>query len=235
MASFINFEVGVDDEDQISDDEVSDNNCNIDSFIDDNVQKNDNNFYRHFDSIERNIDDVLAEEYEKSLEEIDDDCSNLHETSEEENEVDDFQNEKQRLDKFKETLFLKNIEEEDIFFLIMGNVLVVGKTSCKKPTFLQKLGINKFFWKLVKTEWVSGIEIEKSGKAEIQSCFDNPVEVHVAKEPDKLASLIETFQLRTRDLVDDDNVNLNNSIFGENKKMDRLIVMDDVSGVAEIF
>ena len=115
------------------------------------------------------------------------------------------------------------------------NILVVGKTSCGKTTFLQKLGINNFFGKLVKTEWVSGIEISESRKTEIQSCFDNPVEVHVAKEPDKLASLIETFKLRTRDLIDDDdNVNLNNSIFGENKKMDRLIVMDDVSGVADI-
>ena len=44
--------------------------------------------------------------------------------------------------------------------------------------------------------------------------------------------MIETLKLRTHDVVDEnDDVN---SLFGENKKMDRLIVMADVSGVADI-
>ena len=50
---------------------------------------------------------------------------------------------------------------------------------------------------------------------------------------DKLTSLLKTFTLRTFDLIDDD-VNLNNSVFGEKKKTNRLIVMDNVSGVADI-
>ena len=41
------------------------------------------------------------------------------------------------------------------------NVLEVGKTGCGKTTFLEKLGINKFFGNIVKTEWLSGIEINK--------------------------------------------------------------------------
>ena len=98
-----------------------------------------------------------------------------------------------------------------------GNVLVVGKTGCGKTTFLQKLGLYIFFWKIVKTNWVSRIEIDEKCKAEIQSCFDNEVEIHIAKELVKLASLLETFKLRTRDLIDDD-VNVNNSVFGKNKK-----------------
>ena len=53
------------------------------------------------------------------------------------------------------------------------NVLVVGKTGCRKTYFLQKLGLNNFFGKTVKTEWVSGIEIIKSREAEIQSCFNS--------------------------------------------------------------
>ena len=109
----------------------------------------------------------------------------------------------------------------------------MGKTGCGKTTFLQKLGLHNFFGKIVKTEWVSGIEIDEKCEAEIQSCFDNEVEIHIAKKPDKLASLLETFKLRTRDSLDDD-VNLNNSVFGKMKKMDCLIVMDDVSGVADI-
>ena len=41
------------------------------------------------------------------------------------------------------------------------NVLEVGKTGCGKTIFLEKLGINKFFGNIVKTEWLSGIEINK--------------------------------------------------------------------------
>ena len=41
-----------------------------------------------------------------------------------------------------------------------GNMLVVGRTGCSKRHFVQKLGLNKFFDKRVKTEWVTGIEID---------------------------------------------------------------------------
>ena len=71
----------------------------------------------------------------------------------------------------------------------------------------------------------------KKRKAKIQSCFSNETEVHVAKEPDELDSLIETFKLRTHDMIDE---NVVNSLFGKNKKMDSLIVMENVSGVADI-
>ena len=47
-----------------------------------------------------------------------------------------------------------------------GNILVVGKTECGKTHFLQKLALNKFF--LMKTEWVSGIDINKRREAQIQ-------------------------------------------------------------------
>ena len=53
----------------------------------------------------------------------------------------------------------------------------------------------------------------------------------MAKEQDELDSLIETFKIRSREDTTD-NSNVNNS-FGENKKLDRLI-MDDVSGVADV-
>ena len=99
-----------------------------------------------------------------------------------------------------------------------------------KNSFLQKLTVNKFFGKLIKTEWVSGIDINKRREAEIQSCFDNEVEFHRnINEPDELVDLIEKFKLRTSDLID----NINDSVFGEKISMDRLIVMDDVSGVAD--
>ena len=111
-----------------------------------------------------------------------------------------------------------------------GNILVVGKTGCGKTTFLEKLGINNFFGNLVKTEWTSGTDIDEKREAKIQPCFSNETEIQNSKERDELNSLIETLKVRNCDIVDDnDDVN---SLFGKNKKMDRLIVMDDVSGVA---
>ena len=113
-----------------------------------------------------------------------------------------------------------------------GNTLVVGRTGCGKTTFLEKLGLNNIFGNIIKTEWISGIDIDKKRVAEIQSYFNNETEVHVAKEPDKLDSLIETLKIRSHEEIIDKNT-VNNS-FGENKKLDRLIVMDNVSGVTDV-
>ena len=68
-------------------------------------------------------------------------------------------------------------------------------------------------------------------EAEIQSYFSNGTEVHIAQEQDKLDSLIETFKQPSHENSDKNNVN---NSFGENKKLDQRIVMDDVSGVADI-
>ena len=113
---------------------------------------------------------------------------------------------------------------------LRGNILVVGKTGCGKTHFLQKLAVNKFFGKLIKTEWIGGIDINKCGETEIQSCFDNEAEFHKnIKEPDELADLIEKFKLGTIDFID----NINDSVFGEKTSMDLLIVMSDVSGLVD--
>ena len=76
-----------------------------------------------------------------------------------------------------------------------GNILVVGRTGCGRTTFLGKLGLNNFFGNVIKTEWISGIDIDKKRESEIQSYFSNVTEVHIAEEPDELDSLIETFKL----------------------------------------
>ena len=72
----------------------------------------------------------------------------------------------------------------------------------------------------------------KKERQKSNHCFSNETEIHIAKELDELDPLIETVKLRTRDILDDnDKVN---SLFAKNKKLDRLIVMDNVSGVAGI-
>ena len=115
----------------------------------------------------------------------------------------------------------------------LGNILIVGRTNCGKTTFIEKLGLNNFFGDIVKTEWVSGIVIDKKREAEIQSYFRNETEVHIAQDQDQLDSLIDTFKQRSHENYDD-NFNNVNSSFGENRKLDRLIIMDDVSGIADV-
>ena len=94
-----------------------------------------------------------------------------------------------------------------------GKVLVVGKTCCGKTTFLEKLGINNFFGDIVKTEWISGIDINEKRETKFQLCFSNETEIYIAEEPNGLDSLIETFKIRTHDTPDENDVN---SLFGKN-------------------
>ena len=117
-----------------------------------------------------------------------------------------------------------------------GNILVVGRTNCGKTTFIEKLGLNNFFGDIVKTEWISGISIDKKREGEIQSYFKNETELHIAEDEDQLKSLIDTFKQRSEESDDIQNENNNNvtNFFGENRKLDRLIIMDDVSGIADI-
>ena len=117
-----------------------------------------------------------------------------------------------------------------------GNILVVGRTNCGKTTFIEKLGLNNFFGDIVKTEWISGISIDKKREGEIQSYFKNETEVHIAEDEDELKSLIDTFNQRSEESDDIQNENNNNvtNFFGENRKLVRLIIMDDVSGIADI-
>ena len=87
-----------------------------------------------------------------------------------------------------------------------GDILVVGRTGCGKTTFLEKLGLNNFFGNILKTEWISGTDIDKKREVEIQSCFSNKTDVHIAKEQDELDSLNETFKLQSREeTVDNSN------------------------------
>ena len=109
---------------------------------------------------------------------------------------------------------------------------MVGRSGCEKTTSLEKLGFNKFFGGIIKTEWNSGIDIDKKREAEVESYFNNETKVHIAKEPNELDSLIETFKLRSHDKTVDKNIT--NNSFGKNKHLDRLIVMVDVFGVADV-
>ena len=114
----------------------------------------------------------------------------------------------------------------------IGNILVVGRTECGKTTFIQNLGINNFFGELKIVKWLSGIRLNKRREAEIESNFNCEVNFSYPNDKDKLADKIEEYKLESESEIDkNDNDNVNS--FGENKKRDKLIVFDDVSGLAD--
>ena len=52
-----------------------------------------------------------------------------------------------------------------------GNVLIVGRTECRKTTFVQNLGKYKMFGKIKEVIWVSKIPISKDREKNIRECF----------------------------------------------------------------
>ena len=112
-----------------------------------------------------------------------------------------------------------------------GNILVVGRTECGETPFVQKLALYDFFGKLKTAKWISGIRLNSSREAEIESNFSCEVSFFYPNEINELGDLLEEFKLEveTEETTNDDSVN----IFGEVIDRDRLIFFDDVSGLAD--
>ena len=117
----------------------------------------------------------------------------------------------------------------------IGNILILGRTECGKTTFIQNLGVNNFFGQLKKVKWVSGIRLDKRREAEIESNFNCEVKFSYSTDKEELSEKIEEYKLESESENENDNYdNYDNvNIFGENKKRDKLIVFDDVSGLAD--
>ena len=106
--------------------------------------------------------------------------------------------------------------------------MIVGRTECEKTYFTQKLEINNFWGKLKKAEWVSYIISMRETEAE--SCFQCDIKFHYPQDQVALSYLIEEFKNRSSKNSNENNVN---NIFGKKTVHDGLIIMDDVSGLAD--
>ena len=114
-----------------------------------------------------------------------------------------------------------------------GNILIVARTECGKTTFVQKLALNNFFGNLKKVKWVSGIRLSKRREAKIESNFSCEVKFSYPYpiDEDELGDKLEEFKLESESENNNNNNNVN--VFGEKSVRDRLIVFDDVSGLAD--
>ena len=124
-----------------------------------------------------------------------------------------------------------------------GNILVVGRTGCEKTGFVQKLAVNKLFGDLVKAEWVSYIKPDKQREAELQSCFDSQLDFYYPRNREQFEELLEYFKTKSSSAEPGDThsdqdfssdvVNYG-EYYGEKIQRNCLIVMDDVSGLADL-
>ena len=129
----------------------------------------------------------------------------------------------------------ENFQYDGTFF---DNILVVGQTGCRKTSFVQSLSKNKIFGDvLISADWVSKIKLTKSRENKFRECFSyTNVEFHFPDDSPDFNLLIETFQKvtleddnqETKENNDDNNCNIS----GE-KKFDKLIFMDNISGLAD--
>ena len=121
-----------------------------------------------------------------------------------------------------------------------GNILVVGRTGCGKTAFVQKLAINKFFRELNAAEWMSFIKLDKTREAEIQSCFECELDFYYPRNKEHFEELLEYFKTKSNSSeIENNNINsdisdVNIKNYGEKSIRSRLIVMDEVSGLADL-
>ena len=124
-----------------------------------------------------------------------------------------------------------------------GNIFVVGRTGCGKTALIQKLAINKFFGELKTAEWVSYIKLDKAREAEIQSCFECELDFYYPRNKEQFEELLDCFKTKSNSSeiennMNNDNINEINDVnivnYGEKSIRSRLVVMDDVSGLADL-
>ena len=114
-----------------------------------------------------------------------------------------------------------------------GNVLVLGRTDSGKTSFVQKLALYDFFGELKTAKWVSGIHLNESREAQIESNFSCNISFYYPNDVNDLVDLIDEFKLEVESEENDDKNENVTSVFGEKINRDRLIVFDDVSGLAD--
>ena len=115
-----------------------------------------------------------------------------------------------------------------------GNILIVGRTECGKTSFMQRLALFNFFGEIKVAEWISGIKLTEAREAEIQSNFSCDLNFSYPTEISELDSIIEELKIKSRSEQNpDQNIVNKNDVFGEISKRDKLIVFDDVSGLAD--
>ena len=108
--------------------------------------------------------------------------------------------------------------------------MVVGRTECGKTTFIQNLGRNKMFGRDIHTVfWVSKIRLSREREDNIRESFaEQTVQFTYPNNLDDFNYLIDFFMSERMPSEPE-----NEGELGERTQINKLIVMDDVSGLAD--
>ena len=111
---------------------------------------------------------------------------------------------------------------------LKGNVLIAGRTGCGKTTFIQKLAQNKMFGNdIVNVFWVSKIFLSPEREETIRDCFvDQNVQFTYPNNIEDFNYLIDNFMSEKSQSTSENDL-------GELTRIDKLIIMDDISGLAD--
>ena len=105
-------------------------------------------------------------------------------------------------------------------------ILVVGRTGCRKTTFVQNLGKEKLFGDIEEVYWISNIELSTEREDGIKDCFkDQTVDFKYPSSVEDFYDLLEIYKRKKSDC--------NENYWGENTILDGVIVMDDVSVLSD--
>ena len=124
-----------------------------------------------------------------------------------------------------------NISQKDDFIqrnktLFKRNTKYVGRTGCGKTTFIQNLGKNNMFGEIKEVPWISKIPLLSERKNNIRDCFVNEIiDFKYPARVEDFDDLLEFFQKK--------RAHCNENYLRENVKLDRLTIMDDVSGLGD--
>ena len=105
------------------------------------------------------------------------------------------------------------------------NILIVGQTGCGKTTFIQKIAKNNLFGELKEIFWILEIPLSMEREKDISACFCKNSRFKYSQTVDDFNMKLSFFHRKR-----DDNVDI---AMGENNIFNKLIAMDDVSGLAD--
>ena len=135
---------------------------------------------------------------------------------------------KESLRKYKGHNFFRRIDEINYSYdgKFEGNILIVARTGCGKTTFVQNLGKNKLFGNVKEIYWISKIELSKDREDNIRNCFtDQILTFQYPNNIEEFDNLLEKYRLKKGQYIENN--------LAENMIIDKVIVMDDVSGLAD--
>ena len=116
-----------------------------------------------------------------------------------------------------------------------GNILVVGQTRCGNTSFVQNLGRNRIFGNVDSVDWISKVELSEKREHQIRQSFSYAsLEFYYSNDVAEFDTILDLLKDNKSYVNVENNKNLEElEAIGENGVFDRLIVIDDVSGLAD--